>query len=200
MFGKAKINPIIALLCWSALFVYSCGDAGKKTEKDNSPKPTMTSVNLTITNYENGEVKYRFEAPRMVRYENKDTAYMIFDQGVYIITYEDSTLEVKSWLKAKYAIYRESIGQWEARDSVVGSDKFGKRIYTDLLFWDQRTRMVNSPIHTRVVDGEESVTGKDGFKSDEDLVNIDFERSEGRILFDTTATTKNGTDTLPEVK
>lgn len=182
--GNFKINSIIALLCWSALFVYSCGGA-EQNLSDNTLKPTMESDSLTITNYEDGRMMYRFEAPHMVRYESKDTAYMIFDRGVYIITFNDSTNEVNSWLKAKYAIFRESISQWEARDSVVASDEKGKILYTDLLFWDQKKRKINSNIKTRVVDGEESVIGLEGFESDEDLNNIEFYNSRGRIIVDT---------------
>lgn len=196
---KPKINKIIALLCWSALFVYGCG-GGKPIVDDNAVKPTMTSDNLTITNYENGRMIYRFETPHMVRYENKDTAYMIFDQGVYIVTFDDSTMEVKSWLKAKYAIYRETIDEWEARDSVVAQDKGGKTLYTDLLFWDHPKHRITSPIETKVVDGEESVIGLEGFESDEELNNIEFFNSKGRILVDTTTKAPTTPDSLTQSK
>lgn len=197
MFCNIKIDSITALLCWSALFVYGCGNTTKSVD-DNSPKPTMVSDNLTITRYEGGRMLYRFETPHAIRYQGVDTAYMIFDKGVYIVTYEDSTTDVKSWLKADYAIFYESIDKWEARDNVVAADNAGKTLYTDLLFWDKKTRMINSPIKTKVIDGEESVIGLDGFESDEGLVNIEFYNSKGRILVDTTANKPIEADTIPQ--
>ncbi|MEG0499535.1 MAG: LPS export ABC transporter periplasmic protein LptC [Rikenellaceae bacterium] len=184
MFAKLKINSVTALLFWSALFIYSCGD-GKKSNVDHPDRPTMTSDNLTITNYENGRMIYRFETPHMMRFENKDSAWMIFDKGVYIVTFDDSTNEIKSWLTAKYAIYYETRDQWEARDSVVAHDRSGKVLYTNLLYWDHSQRRITSPIETKVIDGEESVIGLEGFQSDEELNNIEFFNSKGRILVDT---------------
>lgn len=192
-------SSITALLCWSALFVYSCGD-GKKSVDDGAPKPTMVSDNLTITRYESGRMIYRFETPHAIRYQGVDTAYMIFDKGVYIVTYEDSTNEIKSWLKADYAIFYESIDKWEARENVVAADNENKTLYTDLLFWDKKTRMISSPKETKVIDGEESVIGLDGFESDEGLVNIEFYNSKGRILVDTAANVPVNPDSLPVSK
>lgn len=195
MIKKLKSISVTALLLWSALFVFSCG-GGKNKGIDNSDRPTMTSDNLTITNYENGRMTYRFETPHMMRYENKDSSWMIFDQGVYIVTFDDSTYEIKSWLTAKYAIYYETRDQWEARDSVVAHDRSGKILYTDLLYWDHSKKLITSPIETKVVDGEESVIGLDGFESDEDLINIEFFNSKGRILVDTTTNIPVAPDSL----
>lgn len=197
MIEKLKSISVIALLLWSALFVFSCG-GGKKGDVDNSDRPTMTSDNLTITNYENGRMTYRFETPHMMRFENKDSAWMIFDQGVYIVTFDDSTNDIKSWLTAKYAIYYETRDQWEARDSVVAHDRSGKVLYTDLLYWDHSKKRITSPIETKVVDGEESVIGLDGFESDEELNNIEFFNSKGRILVDTTTNAPVTADSLAQ--
>lgn len=176
---------ILALLFWSALFVIGCGNKNGKKSDNNDIRPTMESENLSITNYDNGRRTYKFDTPHMVRYEGKDTVYMIFDQGVKIETYDDSTSEVKSWLTAKYAIYRESVQIWEARDSVVALDQEGKRLYTDLLFWDKKSSKIYSTIETKVISGEESVIGVNGFQSNEDLSDIEFFNSKGRILVDT---------------
>lgn len=190
-----EINRTIALLIGSALFVYSCGD-GKKNADSNILRPTMISHNLTISHYENGKLQYKFDTPYLVQYENKDTSYMIFDKGVHIVTYNDSTGEIKSWLKAKYAVYRKSIEQWEARDSVVAYDITGKTLYTDLLFWEQKEKRIYSTIETKVISGDESVVGLNGFESDDDMSNIQFFKSKGRILVDTTTNEPLVVDTL----
>ena len=186
MIRQYNINRIIALLCWSALFVYGCGGQTPTVIDDGKPKRVMESYNLSITNYEGGERRYRFDTPHLTRYEGKDTSYMIFDKGIKIVTYDDSTGVEKSSVISKYAVFRESINQWEARDSVVARDTDGKTLYTDLLFWDQKQKRIYSNIKTRVVDGAETIIGIDGFESDEDLSDIQFHNSRGRILVDTT--------------
>ncbi len=176
--------PIIALLMWGAMLVFSCNNSAVKKD-DNLINKVMDSENPEMTSYENGRTVYKMIAPHLARYEGKDTAFIVFDKGIYIESY-DSLGNMESWLKAKYAINYESIGMWEARDSVVGRDKDGKVIYTDTLFWDQKKKRIFSPSKTRVVSGEESVVGLNGFESDEKLENILFYNSKGRIIVDTT--------------
>ncbi len=175
---------MIALLLWGAILVSGCENASKSNNEDVVIK-VMDSENPEMTSYESGKTLYKMIAPHLARYQGKDTTYIVFDKGIYIESY-DSLGVVESWLKAKYAVNYESINVWEARDSVVGQDKEGKRIYTDTLFWDQKKKKIYSPSKTRVVSGEESVIGLNGFESDEDLKNILFYNSQGRITIDTT--------------
>ncbi len=188
----SKITTI-ALLMWGAMLVFACKSSEKSEKKDEVQK-IMETDNPVMTSYENGRTLYKMIAPHLERYQGKDTVYIVFDKGIYIESY-DSLGNIESWIKAKYAINYESVGRWEARDSVVGQDKEGKRIYTDTLFWDQKKKMITSPSKTRVVDGEESVIGYNGFESDEALKNILFYNSKGRITVDTT---KNEAETLVE--
>lgn len=187
MIQKKNIKSIIALLCWSAIFVYGCKSSSKEIDV-SEVKPVMKSDNLEITHYSDGKMSYRFITPVLVQYESPDTSYMIFEKGIHITTY-DSIGGIKTWLTSKYAIYREKIDEWETRDSVVACDINGKTLYTDLLFWRQKEKRIFSNIKTVVVDGEEMVTGLDGFESDDGLENVEFFNSRGRILVDTVATT-----------
>lgn len=186
---KLHKSIILALLMWSAIFISGCG-AKKVVEKDDSVKVTMMSRNLTITQYKDGKTTYKFITPKMVRYEGvgesgKDTVYMIFEEGIEVMTFNDSTDSIETRITARYAVHRETIGEWEARDSVVGLSKDGKILYTDLLFWNQRDKKIHSPIATKVVDGEETITGINGFESDEEMSDILFINSRGRFKIDT---------------
>lgn len=198
MINRVTNRRILALLFWSALFVLGCKNEGEKTDPDMI-KPTMIADTLTTTRYFHGKVDYRFKTPLLTRYEgrvnNKDTVYVIFDKGIYIETF-DTLGNIESWLKAKYAINYETEDRWEIRDSVVGQDKTGKTVHTDLLFWNNKTKLIHSTEKTIVVDGSESVVGYDGFESKEDLSNIKFYNSRGRILVDTMKTEPAVVDTL----
>ncbi|MEG1553610.1 MAG: LPS export ABC transporter periplasmic protein LptC [Rikenellaceae bacterium] len=180
---------ILALLFWSAIFIVGCKE--KKVVKSSADiRITMTSTNLTITQYKDGKMTYRFTTPHLTRYEGKgksgmDTAYMIFDKGIDVVTFSDSTKQIESHVVSKWAVFRETENIWEARDSVVGLSADGKKLFTNLLFWDQNKHSIYSPIHTRVDSGEESVVGVNGFVSDEKMDDIVFNKSQGRFLIDT---------------
>lgn len=179
----------LALLLGSAIFIVGCKEK-KSKHATADVRITMTSTNLTITQYKGGKMTYRFVTPHLVRYEGKgktgnDTAYMVFDKGIDVVTFSDSTRNVESHVVAKWAVFRETENIWEARDSVVGLSADGKTLYTDLLYWDQNTKKIYSPIRTRVVNGEETVIGVNGFVSDEKMDNIEFNKSQGRFLVDT---------------
>ena len=131
----------------------------------------------------------------MVRYEGvgksgSDTMYMVFDEGIEVITYNDSTDSIETRITSHYAVHRETIGEWEARDSVVCLSKDGKILYSDLLFWDTKEKKIHSPIETKVVDGEETITGLNGFESDEEMSDILFINSRGRFKMDTVSNKK----------
>ncbi len=176
-------GKVVALLLWSALFIYGCTGSKSKGEEAKVIK-IMESQNPEMITYEAKRTLYRMKAPKMERYQGKDTLYTIFGDGIYVESF-DSLGNVESWLRANYAISYEDSEIWEARDSVVGQDKDGKRIYTDTLFWDRKKKRIYSPSTTRVVSGEESVLGINGFESDEGLENILFYNSKGRITIDT---------------
>lgn len=179
----------LALLFGSAIFIVGCKEK-KSAPAAANVRVTMTSTNLTITQYKGGKMTYRFTTPHLVRYEgkgrnNNDTAYMVFDKGIDVVTFADSTKAQESHVVAKWAVFRETENIWEARDSVVGLSADGKTLYTDLLFWDQNTKKIYSPIRTRVVNGDETVIGLNGFVSDEKMDDIEFNKSQGRFLVDT---------------
>lgn len=198
MVNRIENRTILALLLWSALFIFSCKNDGAKSDAD-AIRPTLIADSLTTTRYQHGKMDYQFKTPLLTRYEGKsngkDTVYVIFDKGIYIETY-DTLGNVESWLTAKYAINYEKEERWEIRDSVVGQDKSGKTVYTDLLFWNNKTKLIHSTEKTIVIDGQESVVGLNGFESKEDLSNIEFYNSKGRILVDTMKTETQPVDTL----
>ena len=176
----------MALLCGSALFLYGCSPQKKSKAKDEDPiLPTLISDSLTITSYNSGKTEYRFWTPKLIRYENSDTSYMLFEKGIRVKTFRDSTLEPYTWLTAKWALYKDMEGLWEVRDSVVAHDREGKTLYTDLLYWDEKQERIYSPIETKVVSGTESTIGKNGFESDQEMTNVVFRNASGTFAIDT---------------
>ncbi|HIS33698.1 MAG TPA: LPS export ABC transporter periplasmic protein LptC [Candidatus Avirikenella pullistercoris] len=176
---------MVALLCWSAIFLYGCSsqvDADVEID-DPAKMATLSSDNLTITYYENGKMSYRFTTPLLQRYEFAEEPYMEFLKGIKIITF-DSTQSKVSELVADYAKYLEKEQLWEAKGNVIGEDQEGKKLLTEQLFWDEKADRIYSNVDTKVINGDEVTVGT-GFESDGQLNNITFRETKGRILIDT---------------
>ncbi|MFI3262163.1 MAG: LPS export ABC transporter periplasmic protein LptC [Rikenellaceae bacterium] len=179
----------VALTLLSAIFICSCSNAmkGNIVIDESSKIPTITTKNHSITYSKDGVKSYHFYADLMERYEiDLDEPYMEFKEGIHIETF-DSLMEIRSELKANYAIYYEKKKLWEAKGNVEGKNVDGQQIFTEQIFWDEAKDSVYSNVDTKIIRGDEVTIGA-GFKSDGELKNIEYWRTKGRILFDTTKT------------
>lgn len=178
---------MLALLCWSANFLCGCtsgGGVNASVEIDDIQKlPTMSSDTLTITSSRDGKVEYRFKTPRLERYEKAEEPYMLFPVGVEIETFQDSTKERESFLRADWATFNEIQELWEAKGNVVGININGDTLYTQQIFWDQKEQMIYSNVDTKVKTAGQIVLG-DGFTSNERLDDITLGSNRGRFLVD----------------
>lgn len=202
MIQKRTYNVNVALLfIWGAMFLYGCSDSVPKIIFDRESSPVMVVDSLRLKYSENGLLSYVFETPRMERYEKEDSVYMVFNNGVKIITYSlaDSVLTVESTLTAKYAFYDENLQKWEARGNVESLTKDGKQLFTEQLFWDQQKKLIHSFVKTVIIDGTEKIIGLDGFTSNEDMTDIQFRNSQGRFLIDTVSSRKDTINNAIEV-
>jgi LPS export ABC transporter protein LptC len=143
---------------------------------------TQQSDTLTMIYTKNGQKDYRFTTPLMERYEFARDPYMEFRYGIEIITF-DSLGNEASQLLADYAIYYEKRELWEARGNVRGRGEDGRRLYTQQIFWDEKTDKVYSNVDTKVVDGDDVFVGE-GFESDSEFKDWVFRESEGRMWVD----------------
>lgn len=176
----------VALLLGSAMFLLGCNKTKKELAEEipeRLPSVVMDSIRMKYS--ENGNLSYLFTTQQMKRYAYPDTLYMIFDKGVFIETFNDSTKMVESSLSADYAYFDEKNMIWEVRGNVVGTAKDGKQLFTEQLFWDQKKKLIHSYVKSLIVDHEEKIVGWDGFTANEDMTEIKFRNSQGKILIDT---------------
>lgn len=162
--------------------LFSCS-GGKKTREVNlQTMITQQSDTLTMVYTKNGVKEYRFWTPLMERYEFARDPYMEFRYGINIITF-DSLGGDASRLRADYAIFYEKRELWETRGNVVGEGADGRKLFTQQLFWDQKTDKVYSNVDCRIVDGDDEFVGE-GFESDSEFKDWLFRESEGRMWVD----------------
>ena len=164
------------------------------TCQTTTPKPsheqlkeinTQQSDSLTIVYSRQGNLSYRFKTPLLERYEMAREPYMEFRKGVEIQTYNDSTHRLESTLTANYAIYLEKQQLWEAKGSVVATNAEGRKLETEQLFWNQKTKRVYSNVDSKVTQGRDVIIGE-GFEADEQFEDYTIRKPKGRVSVDVT--------------
>ncbi len=173
---------MVASLVGGAILLFSCSGGKKPQEVNMQTMITQQSDTLTMVFTKNGVKEYRFWTPLMERYEFARDPYMEFRRGINIITF-DSLGADNSKLRADYAIFYEKRELWETRGNVVGESADGRKLFTQQLFWDQKTDKVYSNVDCRIVDGDDEFVGE-GFESDSEFNDWLFRESEGRMWVD----------------
>ncbi len=106
-------------------------------------------------------------------------------------------------LTANYAIYYENRKLWEAKGDVVVRKWDGKELYTQQLFWNERTKRIYSNVDSRFVDGTRGVFVGEGFESDDQFDDwqlryqrsrMEVEMKEGEAADSTAAAKPGATD------
>lgn len=170
----------------SAILLTACGGQ-QPAEEQQTEETIMTehSVDLTMVMTENGAKAYRFQTPLMEGYKLAKDPYMEFREGIDIITYkgEGDTTQVESHLTANYAIFYEQRKLWEVKGNVVAKNSEGQTLYTQQLFWDQKSKRIYSNVDCKVLIGEDYWFGE-GFESDEEMKDWHFRRYRGRMWID----------------
>ena len=177
---EITLKVIIALFLFN---IFGCDTKvnSSVTIEDTKNHPTVTSNNLSIKSFKDGLLAYKFDAKLLERYEMVDTPYMVFRKGIHIETFKDSTEAIVTFLDADYAYYDEKKRVWEARGNVVGKDSLGKTLYTEQIFWNEKTRKIYSNVFTKIVNGPEVTTGS-GFESDDEMKVIHLKQNRGRMI------------------
>lgn len=181
------IKQLVALLVMgSAILLYSCSSEGAN-QVNKETLLTQQSDSLTIIQTAEGKCDYVFTTPLMERYEFAKEPYMEFRKGVEITTYDDSTGLEASYLVADYAIFFEKRELWEAKGNVVARNVDGQTLYTQQLFWNQKTHRIYSNVDSKVVQGQDVFIGE-GFESDDRFEKWSFRKFTGKLTVDTEVT------------
>lgn len=168
----------------SAILLVACSAEPASEQRGSESVMTEHSIDLTMLMTENGVKSYRFRTPLLEGYKLAKEPYMEFREGVDIETYKDEdTTEVDSHLVADYAIFFEERKLWEAKGNVVAKNAKGETLYTQQLFWDQKSKRIYSNVDCKVEMGDDYWFGE-GFESDESMNDWHFRRYRGRMWVD----------------
>ena len=148
---------------------------------DETKAPTIQGTNIRVIYSDSAKVKVQILAPAYKQYPNAERPYMEFIEGLEVYFYDDSA-SIESELRADYTIYYMEERLWHATGNVV-AQKFdnGDALYTDELFWNENEELIYSDSYTKVISEDNTLYGKNGFRSNQNLSNWQLIGSSGTI-------------------
>ncbi len=184
----------------AALLLSSCGQQVEEEEAKNEQLMTEYCEGMDLKVSENGQRSFHFQAPLLEGYTEAQEPYREFRKGIKITTYQkDSANIVDAILTANYGINYEKRQLWEARGNVVivKNDPDSTRIYTQQIFWDQRSGKVYSNVDSRIVRKK----GADdfmvsGFETDEGFTFLNSREPDGKMEVDVSKLPRTPADSV----
>lgn len=159
---------LVASALAGAAFLVSCKNDIEtvKAISNLEGKPSVEMDTFRMVYTESGKVRMEVSAPELKNYEKGRKPFSEFKKGINVISYNERGEKVAS-ITSKYAIYHEDEHLWEARNDVVGKNDKGETLYTEKLFWNEKTRRISSDVFVKVVKPDGSVNSGEGIDSDE---------------------------------
>ena len=161
--------PVTVVLTLATTSVtVSCGDDnnGRIADIDNAGNaPTMLTTDVSTYVSDSGYTRYHITAPLWIMYEEADTPYWTFPDGMYLEKYDDN-MNTDATFRTDSATYFSSRKIWRFDGNVNMRNTDGDRFATPQLFWDQNTRRVYSDSFMHIVRSERIIEGY-GFESNE---------------------------------
>ena len=174
------MKSIIVLL--GAIMLLACKNDIKEVNAlaEREKRPDMTGENLELVYSDSARIKYRVLAPEYIKVNRETEKYEEFPKGIHVLSYDPAGKMIGS-IKAKYAKKLEDEMLWEARNEVVIINAEGKKLETELLYWDMKKELIYSDRYVKLSADGQIIEGNNGFHSDQNLNHPVFENISGSI-------------------
>ena len=174
------MKSIIVLL--GAIMLLACKNDIKEVNAlaEREKRPDMTGENLELVYSDSARIKYRVLAPEYIKVNREKEKYEEFPKGIHVLSYDPAGKMIGS-IKAKYAKKLEDEMLWEARNEVVIINAEGKKLETELLYWDMKKELIYSDRYVKLSADGQIIEGNNGFNSDQNLNHPVFENISGSI-------------------
>ena len=174
------MKSIIVLL--GAIMLLACKNDIKEVNAlaEREKRPDMTGENLELIYSDSARIKYRVLAPEYIKVNREKEKYEEFPKGIHVLSYDPAGKMIGS-IKAKYAKKLEDEMLWEARNEVVIINAEGKKLETELLYWDMKKELIYSDRYVKLSADGQIIEGNNGFHSDQNLNHPGFENISGSI-------------------
>lgn len=170
----------LLLLALPALLFAACREE-KKVDVAAGLNPacmaTMSTRNISTLISDSGVIQYKIVAPLWKVYDEVDTPYWEFPEGLYLQKY-DPYFHVIATVAADSARYFKNQRLWRL-DGHVEMTKVPKELFlSERLFWDQRNGRIYSDTFIHIENATHVLEGT-GFVSNEKLTNYRILNPEG---------------------
>ena len=153
-----------------ATMFYSCREEQKvdiSHSLDASKMASMSTRNISTLISDSGITQYKIIAPLWNIYDEADTPYWHFPEGLYLQKF-DPDYNVIATVAADSAKYFKNERLWRL-DGEVEMTKFPDELFlSPRVFWDQRRQMLYSDTFIHIENSTHVIEGT-GFESDESL-------------------------------
>lgn len=167
---KFPFALIISLLALSCL--WSCREEQKvdiSHTLDASSMPSMSTRNISTLISDSGITQYKIISPLWNIYDEADTPYWSFPQGLYLQKF-DPDYNVIATVAADSAKYFKNERLWRLEGEVEMTKVPDELFLSPRVFWDQRRQQLYSDTFIHIENATHVIEGT-GFESDESLNN-----------------------------
>lgn len=155
---------LLSILCF-AIFLSSCETKVETIKKSEILSlPSMTNRDISTVYTDSGKVQLIMRTPLIETYNNEESPYSEFREGIYVVFFEGKKDSV-GYATAKYAKFTDKKNLWELRDSVVVLNGSNDRLETEQLFWDQEKDLIYTDRFVKIINEDQTLMGT-GFESD----------------------------------
>jgi LPS export ABC transporter protein LptC len=142
--------------------------------------PSTMGKGVTMIYTDSAQMKMVLKAPKMLKFEkNVSEPFTIMPEGVMVGFYNDSA-RLSHTLKANYAIHYENSRRMEAKYNVELYNKYGEKLNTEHLVWDEGKKKITSDVFVKITTAKEIIMGK-GLESNQDFTKYQIKEVTGTI-------------------
>lgn len=157
------------LLSATLTLTIACGSEHREEAAIGDAKhfPTMLTTDVSTYISDSGYTRYHVDAPLWVMYEEADTPYWSFPQGLDMEKYDD-TMAINATFRSDSAVYFSVRKLWRFDGNVIMRNTDGDRFATPQLYWDQNAKRVYSDSFMHIERAERIIEGY-GFESNDQM-------------------------------
>lgn len=145
------------------------------TNRDSVPIMTTRDVSTYVS--DSGIVRYKIITDEWKVFDRLNPSRWTFEKGIYLEKF-DNKLSIDATIKADTAYYYDKEELWELRGNVHIENEQDEQFDTQLLFWNQKTKMVYSDQYIRIRQQKRIITGQ-GFTSNQNFTDYTIRQTQG---------------------
>ncbi|MBN4070216.1 LPS export ABC transporter periplasmic protein LptC [Olleya sp. AH-315-F22] len=178
-----KYNTLSMVAVLTVTIFFSCKNNFKEIQYigtlDSGPLTIAENINTKYT--DSGKLKSNLLSPKMLDYSNREFAFYEFPEGINLTMFDKENN--KSNVVADYAIMYNETDLIDLQRNVVLTTHNKDTLYTDQLFYDQKTEWLFTNLPVRFRTKNEIINGV-GFDSNKDFTQAQVLEVTGRIFID----------------